>query len=106
MTLATSILFVPPPPPGIVVSAQQEARDLFSSLECWLSSAPAPGIDRYWRGRADSPGSLAQGMLHRDGPGTEESSRFPPHEGRYVTPRVDRRGCGWIGSSRRNPLCR
>jgi hypothetical protein len=24
-----------------VVSAQQEARDLFSSLECWLSSAPA-----------------------------------------------------------------
>ena len=41
MTLATSILFVPPPPPGIVVSAQQEARDLFSSLECWLSSAPA-----------------------------------------------------------------
>jgi len=24
------------------------------------------------RGRADSPGSLAQGMLHRDGPGTEE----------------------------------
>ena len=41
MTLATSILFVPPPSPGIVVSAQQEARDLFSSLECWLSSAPA-----------------------------------------------------------------
>jgi hypothetical protein len=29
------------------------------------------------RGRADSPGSLAQGMLHRDGPGTEESSPSP-----------------------------
>ena len=29
------------------------------------------------RGRADSPGSLAQGMLHRDGPGTEESSSSP-----------------------------
>jgi hypothetical protein len=25
----------------MVVAAQQEARDLFSSLECWLSSAPA-----------------------------------------------------------------
>jgi len=41
MTLATPILFVTHPPPGIVVAAQQEARDLFSSLECWLSSAPA-----------------------------------------------------------------
>src|SRR6202162_5537308 len=30
------------------------------------------------RGRADSPGPLAQGMLHRDGPGTEESSPSPP----------------------------
>jgi hypothetical protein len=29
------------------------------------------------QGRADSPGSLAQGMLHRDGPGTEESSPSP-----------------------------
>jgi hypothetical protein len=29
------------------------------------------------RGRADSPGSLAQGMLHRDGPETEESSPSP-----------------------------
>jgi hypothetical protein len=28
------------------------------------------------RGRAGSPGSLAQGRLHRDDPGTEESS---PH---------------------------
>jgi hypothetical protein len=27
-----------------------------------------------WRGRAGSPGSLAQGRLHRDDPGTEESS--------------------------------
>ena len=35
------------------------------------------GSDRYLRGRADSPGSLAQGMLHRDGPGTEESSPSP-----------------------------
>src|SRR5437879_4929783 len=35
------------------------------------------GSDRYSRGRADSPGSLAQGMLHRDGPGTEESSPSP-----------------------------
>src|SRR6266700_2346453 len=41
MTIATPILFVTPPPPGIVAAAQQEARDLFSSLECWLSSAPA-----------------------------------------------------------------
>src|SRR3970282_979842 len=41
MTLATPILFVPPPPPGIVLAAQQKARDLFSSLECLLSSAPA-----------------------------------------------------------------
>ena len=29
------------------------------------------------RGRTDSPGSLAQGGLHRDGPGTEESSPSP-----------------------------
>src|SRR5262249_1377375 len=35
------------------------------------------GNDHYLRGRADSPGSLAQGMLHRDGPGTEESSPSP-----------------------------
>ena len=41
MTLTTPILFVPAPPPGFVVAAQQEARDLFSSLECWLSSALA-----------------------------------------------------------------
>src|SRR5439155_1096039 len=33
MTLATPILFVPPPPPGIEVAAQQEARDLFSSMQ-------------------------------------------------------------------------
>jgi hypothetical protein len=41
---------------------------------------PAEGSIRQrplWRGRADSPGSLAQGMLHRDGPGTEESSPSP-----------------------------
>jgi hypothetical protein len=41
MTLAIPILFVPHPPSGIVVAAQQEARDRFSSLECWLSSAQA-----------------------------------------------------------------
>lgn len=43
MILATPILLVPPPPPppGVVAAAQQEARDLFSSLECWLSSTPA-----------------------------------------------------------------
>src|SRR6516164_8294704 len=70
---------------------------------CSTERKAVSGSDRYLRGRADSPGSLAQGMLHRDGPGTEESSRFPPHEGRYVTPRVDRRGYGRIGSSRRNP---
>src|SRR5580692_5454135 len=42
--------------------------------------APAEGSIRrrpLLRGRADSPGSLAQGMLHRDGPGTEESSPSP-----------------------------
>ena len=42
----------------------------------------APAEGSIWRrpllrGRADSPGSLAQGMLHRDGPGTEESSPSP-----------------------------
>jgi hypothetical protein len=41
MTFADPVLFVPAPPPNIVVAAQQEARDLFSSLECWLSSAAA-----------------------------------------------------------------
>jgi hypothetical protein len=41
MALTTPILLVPAPPPGILVAAQQEARDSFSSLECWLSSAPA-----------------------------------------------------------------
>src|SRR5580700_5786877 len=46
----------------------------------------APAEGSIWRrpllrGRADSPGSLAQGMLHRDGPGTEESSRFPLQRG-------------------------
>jgi hypothetical protein len=41
MTLATPILFVPPPPPGFLLAAPQEARHLFSSLECWLSSAAA-----------------------------------------------------------------
>ena len=60
------------------------------------------GNDHYLRGRADSPGSLAQGMLHRDGPGTEESSPSPltpggpPPDwvGRYAQPRVDRRKRG------------
>ena len=42
----------------------------------------APAEGSIWqrptlRGRADSPGPLAQGMLHRDGPGTEESSSSP-----------------------------
>jgi hypothetical protein len=42
----------------------------------------APAEGSIWRrpllrGRADSPGSLAQGRLHRDGPGTEESSPSP-----------------------------
>src|SRR5216683_4636097 len=42
----------------------------------------APAEGSIWRrpllrGRADSPGSPAQGMLHRDGPGTEESSPSP-----------------------------
>ncbi|HEY6845543.1 MAG TPA: ISKra4 family transposase [Terracidiphilus sp.] len=41
MTLTIPGPFPPLPPPGIVVAAQQEARDLFSSLEGWLSSAPA-----------------------------------------------------------------
>jgi hypothetical protein len=67
----------------------------------------APAEGSIWRrpllrGRADSPGSLAQGMLHRDGPGTEESSPSPLTPGgpplvrveRYVQPRVDRRKHG------------
>jgi hypothetical protein len=67
--------------------------------------APAEGC--IWqrplsRGRADSPGSLAQGMLHKDDPGTEESSPSPltlggpPLQGveRYAQPRVDRRKRG------------
>ena len=65
-----------------------------------------------WRGRAGSPGSLAQGMLHRDGPGTEESSPSPltpggpPLEmGRgYVQPRVDRRKHGRIWEQSYNPI--
>src|SRR5215471_4534652 len=73
---------------------------------CSVQRKAVSGRDRYWGGRADSPGSLAQGRLPRDGLGTEESSRFPPQEGRYGTPRVDRRGGGWIGSSRRNPYYR
>jgi hypothetical protein len=40
MALTTPIRFAPPPLPDFVVAAQT-ARDLFSSLECWLSSAPA-----------------------------------------------------------------
>ena len=59
--------------------------------------------DRYLRGRADSPGSLAQGMLQRDGPGTEESSRFPPSLGEVRDSKGRPEGHGWIGSSRRNP---
>lgn len=41
MAPAAPILFAQSAPPGIVLAAQQKARDLFSSLECWLSSAPA-----------------------------------------------------------------
>jgi hypothetical protein len=44
---------------------------------CLAQRKAVSGSDRYSRGRADSPGSLAQGMLHRDGPGTEESSPSP-----------------------------
>src|SRR5215471_13934162 len=44
---------------------------------CSIQRKAVSGSDRYWRGRADSPGSLAQGMLHRDGPGTEKSSPSP-----------------------------
>jgi hypothetical protein len=45
--------------------------DVFSPAEGSIRQRPL------LRGRADSPGSLAQGMLHRDGPGTEESSPSP-----------------------------
>ena len=64
------------------------------------------------RGRADSPGSLAQGMLHRDGPGTEESSPSPLTPGgpplewveRYVQPRVDRRKHGRMLEQSYDPI--
>src|SRR5215475_10963012 len=48
---------------------------------CSVQRKAVSGSGRYLRGRADSPGSLAQGMLHRDGPGTEESSPSPPTPG-------------------------
>src|SRR5215469_13361570 len=40
-----------------------------------------PGGDRYREGGLGSAVSLAQGKLHRDGPGTEESSPSPPTPG-------------------------
>jgi hypothetical protein len=77
--------------------------------------APAEGC--IWqrpllRGRADSPGSLAQGMLHRDGPGTEESSHLLSYQEarpwqwveRYVQPRVDRRKHGRMLEQSYDPI--
>src|SRR5260370_23651527 len=48
----------------------------------WEADVFGPAEGSIWRrplsrGRADSPGSPAQGMLHREGPGTEEISQSP-----------------------------
>ena len=67
----------------------------------------APAEGSIWRrplmrGRADSPGSLAQGMLHRDGPGTEESSQNAKLGGGNQSLFEDRKaaGCCCVGIAR------
>jgi hypothetical protein len=44
----------------------------------------APGSDRYCEVVLGSAVSLAQGMFHRDWPGTQESSPSPPTPGRRL----------------------
>src|SRR5262245_46739614 len=65
------------PVPDPVCVSGAGARAPVARPTCSVQRKAASGSDRYLRGRAGSPGPLAQGMLHRDGPETEESSPSP-----------------------------
>ena len=60
------------------------------------------GSDRYREVVQEPPESLARGMFPKGLSRNRRELPISSPKGRYATPRVDRRGCGWIGSSRRN----
>jgi hypothetical protein len=71
--------------------------DVFGSAEGSIGHRPLFARSGRLAGVA-SPGHVFKGIA-------QEPKRAPGLllSRRYVTPRVDRRGYGWIGSSRRNP---